>query len=84
MQNQSSRLVLMNALSAQGNCASADALKIKFWLIPAFGLESKGEFRALRSSTRFHLDWPAYAAGSRQGTRPLDPDCRLRAGIRFR
>ena len=44
MQNQSSRLVLMSALCAQGNCASADALKIKFWLIPAFGLESSGDF----------------------------------------
>jgi len=32
------------ALRAGESCSLRRALKIKFWLIPAFGLESKGGF----------------------------------------
>ena len=60
------------ASRAGESCSLRRALKIKFWLIPAFGLESKRGFRTLRSPTRFHLVWPACAAGSRRASGP-DP-----------
>ena len=71
--NQSGRLVCMSGLWPQGRCAAAAALELIFLVETRGGHRvSIGEFRALRSATRFHLDGPACAAGSRRASGP-DP-----------
>ena len=57
-------------------CASADALF--FFILVDFPLRGTGKSKGNSALCGAR---PAYAAGLRQGTRPLDPDCRLRAGF---